>query len=147
MLQNYRNAFIRLAVHYLNVNQNDKALKIMDAMQVKMPRNVIGMELPLLYEVGNIYYSAGGIQQYKEIAADVEKKALKQIEENPGDVQSYYNPYRILLDTYGNLKAYGKLYDLWLKIQTMYPNDPQVKANVEKYKRIVQQQDTLNNKK
>jgi len=136
MSQNYRSAFIRLALYYINVNKKDHAINTLDLMETKMPRNVLKIELGLLYEIGNLYFNAGGVNQYRNIAADVEKEALKKLEENPADVQSYYNPYRILIDTYENLKEYRKLADLWQRIAVLYPNDPNVKANIEKYKNL-----------
>jgi len=136
MSQNYRSAFIRLALYYINVNKKDLAINTLDLMETKMPRNVLKIELGLLYEIGNLYFNAGGVNQYRNIAADVEKEALKKLEENPADVQSYYNPYRILIDTYENLKEYRKLADLWQRIAVLYPNDPNVKANIEKYKNL-----------
>jgi hypothetical protein len=58
------------------------------------------------------------------------------IEENPTDMSSD-SPYRILMGLYENLKDYKKLTALWEKIQVMYPNDPTVKENVEKYKALI----------
>ena len=83
-----------------------------------------------------MYWNAGAMKQYKAIAADVEKEALKQLEANPSDVQSYYNPYRILIETYENLKDYSKLLGIWQKLGAMYPNDPNVKANIAKYENL-----------
>ncbi|HAB54661.1 MAG TPA: hypothetical protein DCE80_21195 [Ignavibacteriales bacterium] len=61
------------------------------------------------------------------------------MEENPGDVQSYYNPYRILIDTYENQKEYAKLADIWQRLQAIYPNDQNVQSNVEKYRNLAKQ--------
>jgi hypothetical protein len=58
------------------------------------------------------------------------------IQENPNDVNAGYNPYRVLMGIYENLKDYKKLAGLWQKIQVMYPNDASVKENVEKYKAL-----------
>ncbi len=136
MVQNYRNAFLRLSIYYVNIKQNEKAIATLNLMDEKIPRKVIPMENGLLFEIGNIYYNAGAMNIYKKIAAEVEQSALQDLENNPNNVQSYYNPYRILLDTYENLKDYEKLVGIWEKIQEMYPNDPNVKANIEKYKNL-----------
>ena len=80
----------------------------------------------MLYEIGNLYFSSGGQKQFKEYSAEVEKQALQLLEENPSDIQSYYSPYRILIDTYENQKEYAKLADIWQRVQTIYPNDPSV---------------------
>lgn len=139
MTQNYRNSFIRLALYYVNTNNKAMAVKTLDVMDEKIPRKTVGMELGLLYEIGNLYYNSGGERQYKEYAAEVEKQALQLLEENPSDVQSYYNPYRILIDTYENQKEYAKLADIWQRLQTIYPNDASVQSNVEKYRNLARQ--------
>jgi len=149
MTQNYRNAFIRLALYYINRNQDKRALEALDAMEQKMPRKLLKMELGLLFEIGNLYYTAGGTEQYKKMAKEIETAALLKLEENPNDVQSYYNPYRILIDTYEHLGEYRKLADLWQRLGIMFPQDKGVQQNIEKYKRLVEQNrnipDTVNN--
>ena len=137
MTQNYRNAFMRLAIYYININKDQQAVATLDDMEKKIPRAIIPMDYEIEFEVGNMYYNAGAIKQYKEIAGDVEKVALKRLEENPGDVQSYYNPYRILIDIYDNLKDYKKLLGIWQRLGELYPNDVNVKANIAKYENLV----------
>ncbi len=139
MTQNYRNSFIRLALYYVNTNNKTMAVKTLDMMNEKIPRKIVGMELGLLYEIGNLYFNAGGEKQYKEYSVEVEKQALQLLETNPTDVQSYYNPYRILIDTYENQKEYAKLADIWQRLQVIYPNDPSVQSNVEKYRNLAKQ--------
>jgi hypothetical protein len=73
----------------------------------------------------------------------VEKRALEDLERNPSDVSSYYNPYRILIDTYENLQEYDKLLGIWEKLEVMFPNDPTVKANIQRYRQMLTQPDTL----
>ncbi|MDP4190371.1 MAG: DUF2723 domain-containing protein, partial [Bacteroidota bacterium] len=137
LAQNYRSAFMRLAIYYINSEQNkDMALKSLDRMEQIMPRQVIKMPYGLLYEISNLYFAAGGYKQYEKLAREVEKTALKQLDENPGDVNSYYSPYRVLTDIYANLKEYNKAVGIWSRIQQMYPNDPTVKSELEKYKTL-----------
>jgi hypothetical protein len=78
------------------------------------------------------------MDRYKEIAKDLEQQALVSLEQNPQDIQSYWNPYRVLIDIYENTNDYENSYKLWKKIEIMYPNDPSVKANVEKYRLMIQ---------
>lgn len=137
MAQNYRNGFLRLAIHYITTDRNEKGIESLDLMEKKMPRNLLTVELGLLYEIGNIYYNAGAMDKFKEIADEVEGIAWKKIEENPNDTRSYYNPYRVLMFTYENLGAYDKLADLWTRIGELYPDDPNVKANIQKYKDLI----------
>ena len=138
LLQNYRNAFMRLTLYYLNTNQNDLAVKTLDKMDTIIPHKIRKMPLGLLYEVANLYLNAGAKEKYTQYAKEVEQMAQVALEQNPEDVQSYYNPYRVLMDIYENLKEYKKAYELWQRIQLMYPNDTSVKANVEKYRKLSQ---------
>jgi hypothetical protein len=105
-------------------------------MEKKLPRSIIPLETPLKFELGNLYFDAGAEKQYKILYGEVEKESLKMIEENLNNVSSGFNPYRALMGMYENLKDYRKLAALWQKIQVMYPNDPTVKENVEKYKTL-----------
>ena len=143
MMQNYRNAYIRLALNYLYSDRKNLTIATLDTMEVKIPREHIPIDnIGLLYQIGNLYMEAGAMDRYKVIASEVEKKALAQIEANPGTgiSRSYYDPYRILLSVYESLNENGKLLDLWKQIAGMYPNDPNVKANVDRYQKLVDQE-------
>jgi hypothetical protein len=142
MVQNYRNAFMRLAVYYRSVGDNQDLIATLNSMNEKLPYKVLGMDNGLLFEVGNLYLQAGDTTEYKNISLDVEKRALEDLETNPSDVNSYYNPYRILIETYENNKDYHKLLDIWQRLATMYPNDPTVKANIKRYQDLTQPKDT-----
>jgi hypothetical protein len=101
--RNYRNAFIRYALHNLYVDKDyDKVVKALDAMEEKIPRHLIPLDYRLLYDVGELYYQAGAIEQYKTIAKEVETAALSEIERNPANLRGRYNPYLILLELYEN---------------------------------------------
>ena len=62
--------------------------------------------------------------------------------DNPSDL----SPYRVLMDVYDNEKDYRNLLDLWRKIETLYPQDPSVKANIQKYQALVNMQDSSKGK-
>jgi tetratricopeptide (TPR) repeat protein len=145
MVQNYRNAFMRLAVYYRSVGDNQNLISTLNDMNEKLPYKVLGMDNGLLFEVANLYLFAGDREKFSEISADVETRALTDLENNPDDVQSYYNPYRLLIEIYENTEQYDKLLALWQKLETMFPNDPTVKSNIERYQQLVQPKDTLGN--
>jgi hypothetical protein len=144
MTQNYRNAFVRLSLYYININQYNLAVQTLDNMEIKIPRKIIDMPFGLLYEVANLYYIARATDRYKEYAKEVEEIALKNFEENPGVTQSYYDPFRVLLDLYENLREYKKALELWQRIAIIYPNDSVVKTNIEKYKNLTQKSEVEN---
>jgi hypothetical protein len=136
MVSNYRNSFIRLALYYLETGKKDSTALTLDLMEKKLPRSIIPLETSLKYQLGNVYFDASAEKQYKTIYGEVEKEALQMIQENPNNISSGFNPYSVLMGIYENLKDYKKLSGLWQKIQVMYPNDPTVKENVEKYKAL-----------
>jgi len=143
MVQNYRNAFIQLSIYYLDKGKNQDVVKVLDEMEYKLPYKLLGIDNGLLFEIGNLYKEAGAEDKYKALAVDIEKNALAEIQRDPGNVQSYYNPYRILLETYDNLHEYDKALALWQDLKQLYPNDPSIDANIRKYQGMVGQKDSL----
>jgi hypothetical protein len=141
MIQNYRNAFIRMTLYHISRGENELAVQTLNEMDKKMPIKLLPVEMGLLFELSNLYKRAGGYNKYLELSEQVEKQALKKLEENPNDVQSFYNPYRVLLDIYEEQNRNDKLYELWKKIEVLFPTDPTVKENVEKYRQLLQGKD------
>jgi len=143
MIQNYRNAFIQLSVYDLNVGKKKEVVTVLDEMESKLPYKLLGIDNGLLFEIAHLYKEAGAEDRYKSLSADIEENALAEIKENPGDVQSYYNPYRILLETYDNLHEYEKALGIWEDLKTLYPNDPSIDAGINRYKKLLGQKDSL----
>lgn len=142
MVQNYRNAYLRLAVYYRAENNKSKVIDVLNKMNEKLPYKTLGIDTGLLFEIASLYLEAGDKEKYKEFSLDVEQRALESIKANPNDVNSYHNPYRLLIETYENLGEYDKLIGIWEKLETMFPNDPTVKSNLAKYRQLLQKQDT-----
>jgi tetratricopeptide (TPR) repeat protein len=136
---------MRLAVYYRTKGDNEKLISTLDKMNEKLPYKILGMDNGLLFEVANLYLQAGAKEKFQKISADVEKRALADLEQNPGDVNSYYNPYRILIETYESTGEYEKLLGLWQRLEAMFPNDPTVKANIKRYQELTQPKDTSGN--
>ncbi|MFI5236595.1 MAG: protein O-mannosyl-transferase family [Ignavibacteriales bacterium] len=145
MIQNYRNAFMRLAVFYKSSGNNQGVVSTLNDMNEKLPYKNLGMDNGLLFEVANLYLESGDKNKFAEISVDVEKRALEELEENPEDVNSYYNPYRLLIETYEKTEQFDKLLGLWQRLETMFPNDPTVKSNIQRYQELTQQKDTTAN--
>ncbi len=115
-------------------------------MEKKLPRKILPIDYRVLYDIGNLHFAVGDLANYKDITSEVEKEALKAIADNPRGVTNYYNPYRILLDIYENLKEYDKGIDLLQKLSNMYPGDNQVKSEIERMKAAKASKDSLTNK-
>ena len=121
-----------------------EAVATLDDMEDTMPRDIIGIDYGLLFEIGNLYNRAGANEQFNQIASEVETEALRRLKEDPDDVSSYYNPYRILLDLYEMQERHDKSLEMWQRLETMFPNDPNVKTNIQKYQMLLQgKPDTL----
>ena len=90
---------------FVNADKKELAIQTLDRMESTMPRSILPMDFGLLYEIGNIYLNAGGRKQYESLVPEIEEKGWQMITDNPTDVQSYWNPYRILLDCPGCCKG------------------------------------------
>jgi len=132
MLQNYRNAFLKLAFYYVDNNQRQQAIAVMDSMMRKINKDIVLMDYDIYAEIGNVYLMAGAMDKYKKIAYEVEVEALKALEINPGDISAF----RVLLGVYQNTNDYKNLLKTWQKLQKLYPNDPNVRQNVLKYQQL-----------
>ena len=139
LIQNYRNTFINLAYYYKNVdNNNAMCIKTLDMMEKEIPRSVVDMDYRILYDVSNIYYSAGGMDQYKKIAKDIEPIALQNLNISMEDLQSPYNSFSMLERIYVNLKEYDKAIGILQKLQTMMPTAGGVTQEIDHLKQMKQ---------
>jgi len=137
LTQNYRNAYMRLAIHYIyQGNQDQKAIETLDMMEKKMPRNVIPMDYRIKHDVSKIYYNARAMPQYLELAQEVMETAKAALEKNPRDFTSWYNPYDILLTHYDNLHRYNEAVELLNQLLMYAPNEPSVKQLLDRFKRL-----------
>lgn len=128
---NYRSAFLRYALYYSNIeNKPEKALASLDRMEHLIPRTKIPMGWDLTSSVAGFYYRLGKVDKYNELMAEVEPECLKAIERGEYNLQSYENPFRILLELYETRKENAKAIDLLRKLQTLYPNDPSLAQRI-----------------
>ena len=134
----YRNAFLKLAYHYLDTKQNNEAITVLDTMMNKVSKNTIHMDYENYARIGDLYFAVGDENKFEEIASEAEPEASQALAENPNDLTAL----RVLMNIYQNKKDNVKLLDLWKRIERLYPNDPNVKLNIQKYQRLV---DSLKN--
>jgi hypothetical protein len=145
LMINLRFAFIRLASYYANVtNQPDKSAATLDRMEAIIPRAKIPMGWELTSDLAMFYHRLGREDRFNELANETEAACRKMIEEGKGNPNSYWNPYRVLLDIYEVRKDYGKTLDLLKGLQTQYPNDPGLKARIEQTQKQVNAQPSGN---
>ena len=137
LIQNYRNVFVRLASYYQSELQNNKmALKTLDVMETKIPRENISMDYRLLYNVGIIYYNAGNFDKFKQIASEVEPTAIANLKTSVNQINSPYNSFSMLTDIYIKLKEYGKAVDILNQLKSYYPNDQGIEQEIERIKQM-----------
>jgi hypothetical protein len=127
---NYRYSYLRLAAYYEAHGDSTDATAALDTMEARMPNSVLPIKYEILSDITRLYYMAGAMPEFHKFANIVEHDALAAIEENPNDVQRYYNPYRILLDIYDMDKNYQKSLDLLEKLRAMFPSDRSIPQRI-----------------
>ncbi|MEO8209913.1 MAG: DUF2723 domain-containing protein, partial [bacterium] len=135
MSQTYRTVFLRLAYNYAADSTKYKmAEEVLNRMEEVIPRDVIPMDYRIEYDVAILYNRLGNKQKFEELSSDVEIRAEEELKTDPGNVQSYYNPYRILLDVYEAKGEYQKALDLLNRLSLMSPGDASIKQKMESIK-------------
>lgn len=129
-----RNPFISLALYYHRISEDAKAIEALDQMEKTIPHNVVPLDYKFLYDLCTIYRACGGMNQYNKFSKEIEQITLKKIDENITDTDAF----RILLDIYETTKQYEKAIGLMNKISIQYPGDPSIKAQIDRYKALMQ---------
>ncbi|MFA7290336.1 MAG: DUF2723 domain-containing protein, partial [Melioribacteraceae bacterium] len=135
LTQNYRNGFIRLALNYINQQQNNQeAVNVLEKMEEKIPRSIIPMDYRIKHDVAKVLYSAHAYPQYESYAKEVITEAKEKLAANPSDYSSWYNPYDLLLTHYENLKMYDEAIKLLNSLMSIAPHEAQnIKMLIQKY--------------
>ncbi|MCX7762250.1 MAG: DUF2723 domain-containing protein [Candidatus Kryptonium sp.] len=126
LMQNYRNAFLKLAIYYYENNRDTlKVLEVLDHMESKIPNNVLPMDYRLRYDVARLYDIVGARDKFMKIAKEIEPIALEQIERDPANIYGEYNPYVILVNLYEMMGEYQKAIDILNRVLVYYPQQYQ----------------------
>ena len=121
LMVNYRNAFLRLALHDINVEHDSlKARTALDSMESKIPHRVIPMEPPLLYELANFYGAAGAKEKEASLMNEAILRIQDKIKANPREEIGPQNPYSVLLAIYERREEYDKAIDVLTTIKDVY---------------------------
>lgn len=136
LTQNYRNAYMRLAIYYLGQNKDQQAIETLDIMDKKIPRSVIPIDFRIKHDVAKIYYSADASEKYEVYAKEVIADAKKSLAANPRNFTSYYNPYELLLTHYENLGMYKDAVELLNQLQSYVPGDDNVRLLANKFRKL-----------
>ena len=131
LMTNYRSAFIRFALYQMNVvNNTGKAAASLDRMEAIIPRAKIPISWDVNSDIAFFYHKLGHTKEFEEIAGEIEPVCWTMIESGRGNVNSYYNPYRILLDIYDFKKQPDKKLEVLMALRSQYPKDPVVERRI-----------------
>ncbi len=139
IISNYRSAFRGLAAYYLNVERNSqKSMVVLDRMETLMPHKKIPYGWEYAWEMANFYNALGRTDRVKEMAAEIEPACLSLIEKGEVNMNSYYNPYRALLDLYEITKEHNKSLNILRQLAVKYPTDPGLKQRIQMLEQMTQ---------
>ncbi len=131
IISNYRSSFRALAAYYKDATKDPKkAMEVLERMETLMPNSKIPLGWQYAAEMANFYRSLGRLDKVKEMAEEIEPACSALIERGEVDMNSYYNPYRALLDLYDATNEYDKSLVILRKLSVMYPSDPGIKQRI-----------------
>lgn len=145
LAMNYRNAFMRLALYYLNTTREyPKVVAVLDSMQSKISDVVMPMDYRLEFDLTNFYFYAQAKDRYAEISKTLEHKLLGMIDKGITEpFTSQYNPYYMLFTIYQNREDHDKALGILDKINAKYTGTPGLESWVSMQKSQVQAQSAL----
>ena len=139
MIETYRTLFLRLAYSYSqDSTKYDMVRHTLEEMDKRIPRRIIPMDYRIKYDVAMLYLRIGDTDKFSEYANEVEITALEDLEANPSNIQTYYNPYRILIDIYEAKGQYQQAIEILNRLSTVSPNDPSVQQKMQILKQKMQ---------
>lgn len=141
----YRTSYMQLANYYLAVlNNNPMALKVLNMMEQRLPRNHVNMDYRLKFQLATIYYKAGDISTFRVLSEEIEKDALAMIAENPRNISGYYNPYLLLKALYEYGGDYDKELDILNRMMMYAGKSPEFQQEIDRINKL---KDSVNKKK
>jgi hypothetical protein len=132
IISNYRSAFRGLAAYYMNVEKNpQKSMAVLDKMETLMPHKKIPYGWEYAWEMSSFYNLLGRMDKVKEMEAEIEPACLALIEQGEVNMNSYFNPYRTLLDLYEMTQEHEKTLNILRQLAVKYPTDPGLKQRIQ----------------
>lgn len=134
-IDNYRTLYIRYADSLLTVNQNEKAIKILDAMNQTLSTKLFPMTYALVSDVATSYKRAGADKQAKEMAS-IAIAQCKQLEAKPElkkQVAQFVDrlpPTAVMEQMYELMGEFENARGVIREQMRMYPNDPSMEVRL-----------------
>ena len=130
IIQSYRSQYIILAYYYYKTD-NDRTAAALAKMEENMPGNATPMDYRIQFDAAKLYAEIGDTNSFDRLSPGVEKAALDELKKNPANTQSYYNPYRLLIDIYHARADYKSELDILNKLNQVMPGRPEVQRKIE----------------
>jgi len=122
---NYRFAFQRLALYYMNVEKNiQKSREVMDRMEKLLPFSNIPLGWQYAWDMAHFYGILGRTEKIDVLLPEIEKACLELIAKKQIRLNTYYNPISAYLDICEMTKDYDKAIDMLHKVQLLDPDLP-----------------------
>lgn len=129
MIEMYRTLYVWYAGSLLEDSANASYAKVaLDKMEKNIPMSVIPMDYRQKYTIAMFYHRLGERGKFEEYATDAYNEAYAIRLSSRSNLQSYYNPYRILFDI---LEARGDFKTQLELLKELNPNDPSVKQKMD----------------
>lgn len=130
VVQGYRSQYLALAYSYLSTD-TQKVAAVLDKMEQNIPYKVIPMNYQTQHDVAMLYLQTGNKLKFNELSGFVEKKAKEELAKNPNDIQSPWNPYKLLLDIYDGRGDYENEIDILNRLHKITPDSREVNDKIE----------------
>jgi hypothetical protein len=131
IVQNYRTQYLTFSYAMYSENKFDKVAEILDRMEQNLPLSVVPMDYRIQYDVAMMYLRIGNNDKFNELSVFVEQSAIAEMQRNPNDISTYWNPYKILIDIYEGRDEYGKAIDILTRLDRLSPGSPEVKMKIQ----------------
>jgi hypothetical protein len=132
MLEMYRTIFVWLANSYTEDSTKlSDAKNILARMETVISPKVVNMDYRQEYQIAMLYSAIGDRNKFEQYSKGAEAGALQDMKNKNNNTQSYYNPYRILLDIYEARGDYQKAIDI---LNELDQRDPAVLQKKESLK-------------
>ena len=132
LISNYRNAFLRMALYYLNNKRdNAKAIATLDKMEEKVPRNVVEVDDYISFDIANFYNMAGAKEKFNQMTDEIEKRVVQNLPSTITPEMQSRNPYSLLYSIYEERGDIDKAIGILNKLKVAYGSTPGAKEQIE----------------
>jgi hypothetical protein len=132
IISNYRFAFQRLALYYMNAEKNkQKSLSVIERMDTLMPHSNISFGWQYAWDMAHFYAILERTDKAKEMMPEIETACLEMINQDQIKMSNYYNPISAFLDICELTKEYDRAISMLYKVEEKEPNIPGLKQKIQ----------------